>query len=711
MAASARSPHLAGASTNSSSNASTNTSSIGRSIGRSKSGGGRQRKMRFFVFAVLVCATSLLSALLTRQWSDKIAQHLDEFDAMFVNGYRVGYDDDQYNGGEYEDDDDELLEYDDESGDNDDRIRVDEYEYENQDIKNTSLPLNLVKKRYQFDGPIHVIHVLSPYVAYAKPSGSDKNKRPGSLESQIPDTYPLDEGQMVALLSIDRAKRRVPESLMKIDVVCAILETDEPVFSQPEYSLQSKGLCTQVVLNRSTATEYPLLDPPKHLPFVQDIIEASTAHLSKPATSVDGKNNGSTKNGGYYWMLTNADIGLTEGFYMHLYEYLQSYKALSINRLNIPTAPMTASIQRELYAELIPVQNSTNTIPNNSSSTQIQNHPIDPKHYYDIVFSQIDALLDKGMKHPGYDCFVLHSSVLRRFTMGDFFLGHPPWGANLHVAAKLLSETYTNVKSNVNGTFHLGDDTSKWRDSKHVMYEFRLNIPRNSSVFPYNASTTAVTSKCPVKNGAFNNYGLQNIYNCGRWVLEGSRTYEIQRSIHHQMIEKAHHARQQEQQRNNDKNSNRNNSTNSSSVAIMFPYEHLNDTDVSESKNLTKTIKKVVPGFVKEGFEEVFLQNVLMTFKKGILPAGEYGGKVGGGRSRLPKGMPLGPRPTIGKGQKFHYHHDDLRQIPDEGSLRPGRRPPRPMPGDDHMTFADNPRIARRPSLRTRHRTSHRPFQ
>jgi hypothetical protein len=285
---------------------------------------------------------------------------------------------------------------------------------------------------------MHLIQVLSPYVV----DGGD-------------DEYsPLDLNQWAAIASIQRAQRHLKYPI-HLDFVCAVLESDQEALAHLP--------CRQVLLTRSTQTEYPDLQPPKAFPFLQDIYEASTAGTIQE----------------FYWMYTNADIGLTKHFYRHLYDLLQTQDAVSVNRVTIPMEKITHT-------------NSTNSI-----------------------LSQVDSLLKFGRSHPGYDCFVIHSSVLQRINFGDFLSGRPPWGANVHLSLKIMAQNYTNIKSNRRLTFHLGNDKSKW------------SFERSNSSSDLALLYDDFFNFCPYKNAATDCYGLQNGINCGRWFSPNRQHHNL----------------------------------------------------------------------------------------------------------------------------------------------------------------------------------------
>ena len=113
----------------------------------------QQGNIRFYFLAALVSATFLSSFFLTQQWSDGFVQKLDEFNVTFVNEYVFGYEND----GE-----DHADEFQDTGGKlNRNNSIGDEYEY--QETRNEA-PTYDFRQANKFDGPIHLIHVMSPSV-------------------------------------------------------------------------------------------------------------------------------------------------------------------------------------------------------------------------------------------------------------------------------------------------------------------------------------------------------------------------------------------------------------------------------------------------------------------------------------------------------------------------------------------------------------------
>lgn len=309
---------------------------------------------------------------------------------------------------------------------------------------------------------IHLIHVFNPFVMKKKHTSSNNDTGTTTImpgyeeESLLFDLLGFE--QWVVIQSLRRALPRINSRAITVDVVCAMYEED---FSQLERLLASLLACRTVFLNRSTVEEYPFLQPPQKLPFLQEIFDASTS---------------STKKKHFYWMYMNSDIGISRDFYNHLLPLLYLHDALSINRVTLPRIPETdQTITHFLHK---------NIINNNQSWFE----------------AYIDDHITTGVKHPGYDCFIIHSNISQRIHFGDFFAGYPPWGANIHHLLKIMTNRYKNIKSNAQGTFHFGDEMS-WKSSAQT--------PRPNQI--------QLMKHCPIPAGSMTPYSIQNTMNCGKW--------------------------------------------------------------------------------------------------------------------------------------------------------------------------------------------------
>ncbi|KAL3799657.1 hypothetical protein ACHAW5_004306 [Stephanodiscus triporus] len=297
--------------------------------------------------------------------------------------------------------------------------------------------------------------------------------------------------QWSAIESIRRAMRYAPPD-MRVDFVCAVFESDRAALLGDDLP------CRTVSLTRSTRTEYHFIEDAKELPFIQDIIDAATAQDEERG------------NVEYFLVLTNSDIGLTKYFYRALMPHLRMREAVSINRLAVS-------------AEAIDVATADDG---------------------ETLLSRVDSALEDADDHGGYDCFIIHSSVLPRIRIGDMFAGYPPWGNVMHRLLKLVADNYTNVKSNVNGTFHIGDDRTAWKnddwseDELASYLEFeelvhfstiddmanqRTMSPKSASLILEHATAAVVKPKCPWGRG-------NNVY---RWVNDLNCAIGLQYNRYH----------------------------------------------------------------------------------------------------------------------------------------------------------------------------------
>jgi hypothetical protein len=297
------------------------------------------------------------------------------------------------------------------------------------------------------DDKIKLIHIMNAYSVHSKDNATNKTKV----------LSPFD--QWLAIESIQRAKQYAPPEL-DVEFVCAMFREDR--LALPDLP------CRTVLLTRSTASEYPFLNTQhkmaKVLPFIQDILDAA---IPKQIRDLGDEAK-------IFVMLTNSDIGVTKHYYQTIWHHLMTREAFSINRLTIPT-------------DWIDETTTTDG---------------------DKLLSYIDAILDKGEMHPGYDCFIVRSTVLQRFHLGDMFAGHPPWGTAMHSVLRIMARNYTNIPSNMNGTFHLGNDQSKWLP--RVKNKQKVN-------FADIQNRINIAEECPIQTFGSHPYTLLNTINCGTW--------------------------------------------------------------------------------------------------------------------------------------------------------------------------------------------------
>jgi hypothetical protein len=343
------------------------------------------------------------------------------------------------------------------------------------------------------------------------------------------DTIHQPYDQWSTLQSIQRAKQHAPFDDLEITLVCAMFESDERV-------LVPKGLvptCDRMSrLERSTVTEYGNITSStnenysnsngtttkeeellfsevfskRELPFLQDLLDAAvsvarnektnhntagstTAEKTKKNSGEDDSDNDNEND--FYVMLTNSDIGLTKDFYSFLLPLLEKgQKAYTINRWSIPMG--------------------------NGG----ENHPItirtpttDPLEV-ETLLTQIDASLVTGKKHPGYDCFVIHSSVIDQISLGTMYAGFPPWGSALTILLKdvVARNSYMHVQSNPNATFHLGDkgtwSTKKKGETAQAVLKYIKQRYKED------------LADCPKPIFAEDPHTVMNSANCGRVFRE-----------------------------------------------------------------------------------------------------------------------------------------------------------------------------------------------
>lgn len=238
--------------------------------------------------------------------------------------------------------------------------------------------------------PIVLAHVICPYV-----SDSRNNE------------------QQITMESMRRAKRKTIRQA-RVELYGAVLRDDQ--------SAVPSDFVTLPYLNRTTATEYPGLLPPRQMPFLDDIL----SRLYKASPNAD------------YYIYTNVDIGVQVNFYDRIMELIDmGYDAFSINR---------RTIDREV--------NGTNITADT----------------LDIAYQQ------DGEKHPGHDCFVFKRDI--RISYHDVFLGFPYIGKIMVESLTRHAQNYTIFREE-HLTFHLGHDKA-WTDPALRLY-MALNV-RNGEI-------------------------------------------------------------------------------------------------------------------------------------------------------------------------------------------------------------------------------------
>jgi len=298
--------------------------------------------------------------------------------------------------------------------------------------------------------------------------------------------------QWSTLHSIEEAKQHAPSDL-DVTLVCAMFQSDMEVLSKHKVPACDRSF----LLERSTITEYhnentkpgtkeALLSErfsKRELPFLQDLFDAGISVARDNTT----EHRNTDDNDDFYVMVTNSDIGLTKNFYNFLLSKLQTgQKAFTINRWTIP------------------MEGKNHPITVREPTTEPQQ--------IKLLLSQIDASLPTGETHPGYDCFIIHSSIIDKIFLGKMFAGFPPWGGALSIILKKIvaRDSYTGVSSSPNATFHLGGQGawSKKKDNDKVVLDYIKEIFRED------------IQACPKTISPHEPYTLMNAANCGRVFRE-----------------------------------------------------------------------------------------------------------------------------------------------------------------------------------------------
>ncbi|NCD40631.1 MAG: hypothetical protein EOL88_00915 [Bacteroidia bacterium] len=127
-----------------------------------------------------------------------------------------------------------------------------------------------------------------------------------------------------------------------------------------------------------------------------------------------------------YYIYSNVDIALKPHFYQTIVQYINSgLKAFVVNRRTISDDYTSVSELPLMFAE-------------------------------------------RGKKHPGYDCFIFHRTLIPGFSFGNACVG-ANWIGRI-ILANLLSQTEEfEIFENEDLTFHIGDD-KKWSSRRFEDY-------------------------------------------------------------------------------------------------------------------------------------------------------------------------------------------------------------------------------------------------
>ena len=178
-------------------------------------------------------------------------------------------------------------------------------------------------------------------------------------------------------------------------------------------------------LKKSTASEFPKIAGNRKLPIIQEIFD-----LILQNSDAD------------YVIFTNSDIGIQKDFYKKVTEF--------INKDNLKSF----------------VINRRNNIPKFKDNKRLTEKNLD------LIYKE------KGMKHPGKDCFVMDRKILEQINMKLMFIGYPPWGRTLYNCLKKID---TNIYTYKNEylTFHLGRDRAWKKNVTNALQLKNREISKN----------------------------------------------------------------------------------------------------------------------------------------------------------------------------------------------------------------------------------------
>jgi hypothetical protein len=206
--------------------------------------------------------------------------------------------------------------------------------------------------------------------------------------------------QPITFKTMYNAKIEANKISVKVDLFCANFPEDDEII--PDYFIKLPHL------QKSTKSLFPNIKTNKKLPIIQEMLM-----LVYKNTDAD------------YIIFTNSDISVQKNFYTKINNIInnQKLKSFVINRRD----------------DLPKFKNGKRLTENN----------------LDILYKE------KGKKHPGKDCFIIHRSLIQKINMGNMFIGYSPWGNTLNTLLKNINKNH-KVFEDLYLTFHLGDDKA-WR--------------------------------------------------------------------------------------------------------------------------------------------------------------------------------------------------------------------------------------------------------
>lgn len=108
-----------------------------------------------------------------------------------------------------------------------------------------------------------------------------------------------------------------------------------------------------------------------------------------------------------------------------------------------------------------------------------------------------------------------------------FLFGTTTLGGNIHLALEIMADNYINIPSNPRGSFHLGNDSTRWKQLNHTTTSTNAVAQRHvhsSKPRSILKQHMIIRHFCPYRpQRVYDDLGLQNEINCGAWFV-GSNT-------------------------------------------------------------------------------------------------------------------------------------------------------------------------------------------
>jgi hypothetical protein len=276
-------------------------------------------------------------------------------------------------------------------------------------------------------------------------------------------------------------------------------------------------------------------------------------------------------------MFTNSDIGLTKDFYSHLLPKLDNKEAISINRITIGTTNEMKNMSNQYY-----YNNYNNNSGDDNNISNNKNNLIS-----DMLLNKIDNTIQNGSgrKHPGTDCFIVHSNVLNRIKIGDVFAGYPPWAGAYRRILKIMARNYTIYKSKQSYNF-LDDGIKKTKHygggrTFHIGDERKWKMTDKKSIINSEFDTFK-------KKLCYNNYiGLKH---CGP-AETSNHPYATLNKLNSYILWLPRN--------NNNNNTNSNNN-----------YTNTSINNNNNNSSTTNIISRIIPNFVQPGYEEFYINQM-----------------------------------------------------------------------------------------------------